>query len=95
MGWLNWASGDWSIRTNHWIWRSTARRLPNWCCGSAICTAPRTRLAARPCRQSSVLRIRHIECRDAVLAHDGAERALDKRGQPLTRWDGGPASLIP
>ncbi|RUQ31302.1 MAG: class I SAM-dependent DNA methyltransferase [Candidatus Competibacteraceae bacterium] len=30
----------------------------------------------------------NIECRDAVLAHDGAERALDKRGQPLTRWDG-------
>ena len=30
----------------------------------------------------------NIECRDAVLAHDGATVMLDEAGQPLTRWDG-------
>ena len=30
----------------------------------------------------------NIECRDAVLAWDGREPALDANGQPLTRWDG-------
>ncbi len=30
----------------------------------------------------------NIECRDAVLAHDGAEPVRDDSGQPLTRWDG-------
>lgn len=30
----------------------------------------------------------NIECRDAVLAHDGAEPTRDDGGQPLTRWDG-------
>ncbi len=31
---------------------------------------------------------RNIECRDAVLAHDGMEFVLDERGIPVTRWDG-------
>ena len=31
---------------------------------------------------------RNIECRDAVLAHDGMAYATDERGVPLTRWDG-------
>ena len=30
----------------------------------------------------------NIECRDAVLTHDGAVPVLDDHGQPLTRWDG-------
>ncbi len=30
----------------------------------------------------------NIECRDAVLAHDGAEPVLDADVQALTRWDG-------
>ncbi len=30
----------------------------------------------------------NIECRDAVLAHDGAEFVLDESGKPVTRWDG-------
>ncbi|MEW6467214.1 MAG: DNA methyltransferase, partial [Pseudomonadota bacterium] len=30
----------------------------------------------------------NIECRDAVLAFDATEPALDAQGQPLTRWDG-------
>ncbi|GMU44881.1 MAG: class I SAM-dependent DNA methyltransferase [Xanthomonadales bacterium] len=30
----------------------------------------------------------NIECRDAVLAHDGAEIVTDEAGQPVTRWDG-------
>ena len=30
----------------------------------------------------------NIECRDAVLAWDSREPALDANGQPLTRWDG-------
>ena len=30
----------------------------------------------------------NIECRDAVLAWDHREPALDANGQPLTRWDG-------
>ncbi len=30
----------------------------------------------------------NIECRDAVLAWDSREPALDENGQPLSRWDG-------
>lgn len=30
----------------------------------------------------------NIECRDAVLAHDGEEFVFDDRGLPITRWDG-------
>jgi hypothetical protein len=30
----------------------------------------------------------NIECRDAVLAWDAREPALDATGQPVTRWDG-------
>ncbi len=30
----------------------------------------------------------NIECRDAVLAYDGTEPAIDTQGKPLTRWDG-------
>lgn len=36
-----------------------------------------------------VLRDYHnIECRDAVLAYDAVEPALDDDGKPITRWDG-------
>jgi hypothetical protein len=31
---------------------------------------------------------RNIECRDAVLAHDGMDYLTDERGVPVTRWDG-------
>lgn len=31
----------------------------------------------------------NIECRDAVLACDKMELALDEKGKPITRWDGG------
>ncbi len=31
---------------------------------------------------------RTIECRDAVLAHDGMDYVTDDSGQPQTRWDG-------
>jgi hypothetical protein len=31
---------------------------------------------------------RNIECRDAVLAHDGVDYVLDEKGVPVTRWDG-------
>jgi hypothetical protein len=31
---------------------------------------------------------RNIECRDAVLAHDGMDYVTDARGMPLSRWDG-------
>ena len=31
---------------------------------------------------------RTIECRDAVLAHDGMDYVTDDAGQPQTRWDG-------
>ncbi len=30
----------------------------------------------------------NIECRDAVLAHDGTGMVVDEAGQPLSRWDG-------
>ncbi len=30
----------------------------------------------------------NIECRDAVLAHDGEEFVFDDGGMPITRWDG-------
>lgn len=42
------------------------------------------RLPAEP-----IIRAYHnIECRDAVLAHDGTEPLRDERGTPVTRWDG-------
>jgi hypothetical protein len=31
---------------------------------------------------------RNIECRDAVLAHDGVDYVTDEKGIPVTRWDG-------
>lgn len=31
---------------------------------------------------------KNIECRDAVLAWDRIEAALDENGQPISRWDG-------
>lgn len=31
---------------------------------------------------------RNIECRDAVLAHDGFDYVMDAKGVPVTRWDG-------
>jgi hypothetical protein len=31
---------------------------------------------------------RNIECRDAVLAHDGVDYVLDEKGVPVSRWDG-------
>ncbi|MDO8960112.1 MAG: class I SAM-dependent DNA methyltransferase, partial [Rhodocyclaceae bacterium] len=31
---------------------------------------------------------RNIECRDAVLAHDGFDYALDEKGVTVSRWDG-------
>jgi SAM-dependent methyltransferase len=31
---------------------------------------------------------RTIECRDAVLAHDGTRPRVDADGRPVTRWDG-------
>ena len=37
----------------------------------------------------------NIECRDAVLAHDGATVVVDGNGQPLTRWDGRAVRLHP
>jgi len=37
----------------------------------------------------------NIECRDAVLAHDGATVVVDGNGQPLTRWDGRTVRLHP
>ncbi len=30
----------------------------------------------------------NIECRDAVLAYDAIETALDDNGEPITQWDG-------
>ncbi|HXI12946.1 MAG TPA: DNA methyltransferase [Thermoanaerobaculia bacterium] len=30
----------------------------------------------------------NIECRDAVLAYDGVDAAVDDEGKPITRWDG-------
>ncbi|MBL8487445.1 MAG: class I SAM-dependent DNA methyltransferase, partial [Rhodocyclaceae bacterium] len=47
----------------------------------------RTRGAGLP--PSPILKDFHnIECRDAVLAHDGVEFVTDERGVPLSRWDG-------
>ncbi len=37
----------------------------------------------------------NIECRDAVLAHDGASAVLDENGKLLTRWDGRTVRLHP
>ena len=47
----------------------------------------RTRGNAMP--PSPILKdFRNIECRDAVLAHDGVDYVLDAAGIPVTRWDG-------
>ena len=47
----------------------------------------RTRSAGLP--PSPILRdFRNIECRDAVLAHDGSEPVCDANGIPQSRWDG-------
>lgn len=47
----------------------------------------RTRSAGLP--PSPILRdFKNIECRDAVLAHDGSEVVTDENGLPVTRWDG-------
>jgi hypothetical protein len=54
----------------------------------------RTRGAGLP--PSPILRdFRNIECRDAVLAHDGFDYVLDERGVPITRWDGRTAKPHP
>jgi hypothetical protein len=47
----------------------------------------RTRGNALP--PSPILKdFRNIECRDAVLAHDGMEYVIAETGLPVTRWDG-------
>jgi len=47
----------------------------------------RTRSAGLP--PSPILRdFKNIECRDAVLAHDGSEFVCDANGIPQSRWDG-------
>jgi hypothetical protein len=47
----------------------------------------RTRSAGLP--PSPILRdFKNIECRDAVLDHDGSEMVCDEHGVPLSRWDG-------
>ncbi len=47
----------------------------------------RTRSAGLP--PSPILRdFKNIECRDAVLAHDGSEPVCDQNGIPQSRWDG-------
>ncbi|MBL8443450.1 MAG: class I SAM-dependent DNA methyltransferase, partial [Zoogloeaceae bacterium] len=47
----------------------------------------RTRSAGLP--PSPILRdFKNIECRDAVLAHDGSEFVCDANGIPHSRWDG-------
>ncbi|MBK8318960.1 MAG: class I SAM-dependent DNA methyltransferase [Betaproteobacteria bacterium] len=47
----------------------------------------RTRSAGLP--PSPILRdFKNIECRDAVLDHDGSEIVCDEHGVPLSRWDG-------
>ena len=47
----------------------------------------RTRSAGLP--PSPILRdFKNIECRDAVLEHDGSELVCDETGVPLSRWDG-------
>jgi hypothetical protein len=47
----------------------------------------RTRGNVRP--PEPVLRdFKNIECRDAVLAHDGSAPLIDANGQPVSRWDG-------
>jgi SAM-dependent methyltransferase len=47
----------------------------------------RTRGAGLP--PSPILKdFRNIECRDAVLAHDGVDYVTDEKGIPVSRWDG-------
>ncbi len=47
----------------------------------------RTRGAGLP--PSPILKdFRNIECRDAVLAHDGVEYVMDEKGIPVSRWNG-------
>ncbi|MDP1983196.1 MAG: hypothetical protein Q8K23_11665 [Sulfuritalea sp.] len=47
----------------------------------------RTRGAGLP-PQPVLKDFRNIECRDAVLAHDGIDTVFDERGMAVTRWDG-------
>ena len=47
----------------------------------------RTRGAGLP-PQPVLKDFRNIECRDAVLAHDGIDYVLDDKGIPVSRWDG-------
>ena len=47
----------------------------------------RTRGAGLP-PQPVLKDFRNIECRDAVLAHDGVDYVMDEKGLPVTRWDG-------
>lgn len=42
----------------------------------------------RPPAEPIIRAYHNIECRDAVLAHDGTETLRDERGNPVTRWDG-------
>ena len=61
-----------SIRISSSGWRSirARRRLPNWCCGSAICngtSAPR----ARPPEEPILRAFKNIEVKNAVLTWDG------------------------
>jgi SAM-dependent methyltransferase len=47
----------------------------------------RTRGAGLP-PQPVLKDFRNIECRDAVLAHDGIDYVLDDKGMAVSRWDG-------
>ena len=47
----------------------------------------RTRGAGLP-PQPVLKDFRNIECRDAVLAHDGLDYVMDDKGIPVSRWDG-------
>ena len=47
----------------------------------------RTRGAGLP-PQPVLKDFRNIECRDAVLAHDGIDFVLDDKGMAVSRWDG-------
>jgi hypothetical protein len=72
------AEGSPSIRTSSSASNSIRARRPspNWCCGSATCNGISAR-AARPAAQPVLKDFRNIECRDAVLAHDGVDYVLD------------------
>jgi hypothetical protein len=36
----------------------------------------------------STIKVKNIECRDAILAWDRIELVCDEQGKPVTRWDG-------